>query len=124
MSIIASTLLLLIYAFTGDERLILKVFFPGGIIWIPPFVMLFWSMFKGYLRIEGDKLTRHDLIPKSIQLNSDSRVEKFANEFIIYSADKKLTINADHFTPETEELFLGELEKRGIKVVNLNAQMT
>lgn len=48
-----------------------------------------------YLRFDNGKVTRSGLISRSISLSEVARIRKFAGDFSLYTAEKKLKINSE-----------------------------
>ena len=56
-----------------------------------------------YLTIKGNKLTRHSIIPRTIEIDKIKKVRKFVNSYKIETSDKILTI--DKGVIENESLY-------------------
>lgn len=56
-----------------------------------------------YLTINNEKLTKHSIIPKSVEINKIRKVRRFANSYKIETPEKTITI--DKGIIENESLF-------------------
>ncbi len=56
---------------------------------------------KQYITIEDDKLTKHSLIPKSIEIREIRKIKKDSNSYKIETSEKSLKIDKRKIEPES-----------------------
>ena len=54
-----------------------------------------------YLTLGENKITRHSLIPKSVEISEIKKVRKFRNSYKIETSESTLTINKNIIEPES-----------------------
>ena len=61
----------------------------------------FYERKNQYLTIENNKLTKHSIFPKTMEMNDIRKIRKFVNSYKIETSEKTLKINKNIIEPES-----------------------